>query len=128
MHHIPKDLYYTKSHEWIKFTDGGALIGITDFAQNAMGDVVFVNLCPEGDTLETDDSLGDIESIKAVSEIYAPLAGTVARVNQDVLDAPGDLNTKPYDAWLVELSGDFDKDSPGLMTPEAYEAFLQEEA
>ncbi len=124
---IPNDYFYSKSHEWIKFLDDTtALIGITDFAQSELGDIVFVNLPEVEDTIEVEDSFADVESVKAVSDIYSPVAGTVSKINEELFDSPELINESPYDAWLIEVSDITEKDD--LLTAEEYEAFLSEEA
>ena len=84
----PIELQYSKSHEWVKVEDGVTVVGISDFAQNALGDVVFVNLPAEGDSVTAGDAFGDVESVKAVSDLVSPVSGTVCAVNEDLLDAP----------------------------------------
>ncbi|HRT82437.1 MAG TPA: glycine cleavage system protein GcvH, partial [Oscillospiraceae bacterium] len=97
---IPKDLLYAKTHEWVRFTaDGRAFIGITDHAQEALGDVAFINLCDEDEVLSAGDVIGDIESIKAVTDIYTPVSGKVVAVNEELLNSPELINTEPYGAW-----------------------------
>ncbi|MCL2010528.1 MAG: glycine cleavage system protein GcvH [Synergistaceae bacterium] len=124
---VPDNLLYTKSHEWIKILEGGnALVGITDYAQEQLSDVVFVSLCGEGEKLSANGTIGDVESIKAVSEIKSPVDGTVVRVNQGVMDDPALINSAPYDAWLVELSGVKGEDS--LLSAKAYEELIGDEA
>lgn len=123
---VPGELLYTKSHEWVKFTDEGtALIGLSDHAQEALGDVAFINLCDEGDSLSAGEVLGDIESIKAVSDVYCPVGGTVVSVNDDLLDNPERINADPYGSWLIELEDVVNNDE--LMDAEAYEQYLAEE-
>ncbi len=122
---IEKDLFYAETHEWVKYNnDGTALVGISDHAQEAMGDVAFVNLCDEGETLAVGDVLGDIESIKAVSDVYSPVGGTVTKVNDALLDNPDLINSAPYDSWLVELTDVVKNEA--LMDADAYEAFIAE--
>ncbi len=122
---VQNDLFYAETHEWVKYLDGGkALIGISDHAQEEMGDVAFINLCDEGDVLCAGDSLGDIESIKAVSDIYCPVDGTVAKVNDELLDDPAKLNSNPYGSWLVELENVSVNNE--LMDAAAYEKFIAE--
>ncbi len=124
---IPSDFFFSKTHEWVKFNeDGTALIGLTDHAQEAMGDIAFINLCDEGETYEAGDVLGDVESIKAVTDIYAPVGGTVIAVNEEVLDSPELVNSDPYGSWLVELEDLKGKEA--LLDSLAYEDFLAEEA
>ncbi|MCR5664065.1 MAG: glycine cleavage system protein GcvH [Oscillospiraceae bacterium] len=99
----PTDLKYSKSHEWLRMEDGVAVIGITDFAQDALGDVVFVNLPQEGDETAAGESFGDVESVKAVSELICPVTGTVCAVNEELLDAPEKINEDPYGAWMIKV-------------------------
>ena len=123
---FPKELKYSKTHEWVKFNgDGTAYIGITDFAQDQLGDLVFVNLPSEGDTLTAGESFADVESVKAVSDVNSPISGTVKEVNGELADAPEKMNEAPYDAWFV-LAEDV-TEGEGLMDAEEYEAFTAEE-
>ena len=104
---IPDDLRYSSDHEWIKVEDGSVRIGITDYAQDALGDVVFVDLPEVGATAEAGASISEVESTKSVSDIYAPVSGTIAEVNADLADAPERLNEDPYgEGWIcvIELS------------------------
>ncbi|WP_373484412.1 glycine cleavage system protein GcvH [Acetobacterium sp.] len=101
---IQNDRLYAKSHEWIKFEDDGtATIGISDFAQHAMGGIVFVELPEIGDTLEIGKGFAEVESVKSVADIYAPVDGVVLEVNEELLDSPGLINEDPYGVWLVKL-------------------------
>ena len=123
---FPKELKYSKTHEWVRFQeDGTAYIGITDYAQDQLGDLVFVNLPAAGDALQAGESFADVESVKAVSDVNAPVSGTVKEVNEALADAPEKMNEAPYDAWFV-LAEDV-TDTDGLMTAEEYEAFIAEE-
>jgi glycine cleavage system H protein len=123
---FPKELKYSRTHEWVRFLeDGTAYIGITDYAQDQLGDLVFVNLPSAGDTLRAGESFADVESVKAVSDVNAPVSGTVKEVNEALADAPEKMNEAPYDAWFV-LAEDV-TDTDGLMTAEEYEAFIAEE-
>ena len=100
----PEHLRYTKSHEWVLFAeDGTAKVGLTDHAQEALGDLVFVNLPEVGDALTCGEALGDVESVKAVSDVFSPVTGTVKAVNEALLDSPESINADPYGAWLVEV-------------------------
>ncbi|MEU8263953.1 glycine cleavage system protein GcvH [Micromonospora sp. NPDC048999] len=119
---IPEDLRYTAEHEWVAGGDGGAVrIGITHFAQEALGDIVFVQLPEAGAVVAAGESLGEIESTKSVSEIYAPLGGRVVARNEALTDAPEAINTDPYGAgWLVEISPDDPVAVEGLLTAGAY--------
>src|SRR5580700_8714501 len=101
---VPEDLRYTSDHEWARLEDGKIRIGITDYAQDALGDVVFVQLPATGTTVEAGESFSEVESTKSVSDIYAPMAGTVVEVNTDLADAPERLNEDPYgDGWLCVI-------------------------
>lgn len=121
---IPKDLKYTKSHEWIRQNpDSTAAIGLTDYAQDALGDLVFVNLPEAGDELTAGEAFADVESVKAVSDVYSPVDGKVLTVNETLLDAPEAINSAPYEAWLV-TAGEI-TETEELLTPEEYEAFLK---
>ena len=123
---IPEDCRYLESHEWAREQDGTVRIGITDFAQDELGDIVFVELPAAGDTLEQGDDFGVIESIKAVSDLYAPLAGTVAETNDDLLDTPELLNDDPYgDGWMLELQPDDAAQLDDLLTPEQYQQQIE---
>ena len=124
---IRNDRMYAQSHEWVKFESGGtALVGVSDFAQNELGDLVFVNLPQEGDSVEKGGMLADVESVKAVSDIYSPVGGTVAAVNEELLDEPEKVNAAPYEAWLCCLT-DISPDREGLMTADEYQAFLDKQ-
>ena len=122
---FPAELKYSKSHEWIKMEGDTAIIGISDFAQDALGDVVFINLPEEGDAVTAGESLGDVESVKAVSDIICPVSGTVVAVNEDVSDSPESLNSDPYGSWLVKVEGITETEE--LLDAAAYEAFCAEE-
>lgn len=100
---IPTELKYTKDHEWVRLDGNLAYIGITDYAQHALGDVVFVELPAAGDRLTSGQPFGVVESVKAASDIYAPLSGLVKEVNNDLLDNPEKINKNPYDSWMVVI-------------------------
>lgn len=122
----PEHLRYTKSHEWILFADDGtAKVGLTDHAQEALGDLVFVNLPEAGDTLTCGEALGDVESVKAVSDVFSPVTGTVKAVNEALLDAPESINADPYGAWLVEVEGITGQEE--LLDAAAYQALCAQE-
>ncbi|MGI6152557.1 MAG: glycine cleavage system protein GcvH [Christensenellaceae bacterium] len=123
---IPKNLMYTKSHEWIDMTGKTALVGITDYAQDSLGDIVYVNLPHVKDTFACGEVFADIESVKASSDIFSPVEGIVKRVNEMLEDAPEAINEDAYEAWLVEFSEVTNHDE--LLTADEYEAFLEEEA
>jgi len=100
----PKELKYTKSHEWVKeLSDGIVEIGLTDFAQSELGDLVFVNLPQPGDSVTAGETFGDVESVKAVSDIYSPVTGEVAEINEALLDSPQNINQAPYEAWFIRV-------------------------
>lgn len=123
---FPKELKYSKTHEWVKDNgDGTAVIGLTDFAQDELGDIVFINLPEEGDSFGADEVFADVESVKAVSDINAPVAGTIAEINEELLDAPEKINEAPYDAWLVKMEEV--GETVELLSAEEYEAFIAEE-
>ncbi len=122
---VPANLKYSNSHEWVDLADGKAKIGLTDYAQNSLGELVFVNLPEEGDTVAMEESFGDVESVKAVSDVISPVSGTVVAVNEALLDDPAAINTAPYDSWLVEV-GDIG-DTAELMDAAAYEEFCKQE-
>lgn len=104
MSNIPAELKYTKSHEWVKEEDGVFVVGLTDYAQEALGDIVFINLPEEGDAVTAGDSFSDVESVKAVSDVFSPVSGVVAEVNEELLDNPALVNEDPYGAWLIKVS------------------------
>ena len=121
---IPAELKFSKSHEWVKMEDGVAVIGISDFAQDALGDVVFVNLPGEGDQVTAGEAFGDVESVKAVSDLVSPVTGVVAAVNEELLDAPEMLNSDPYGAWIMKVENVTDTEE--LLDASDYEAFCAE--
>ena len=122
---FPAEMKYSKDHEWMKEEDGVAVIGISDFAQDALGDVVFVNLPGEGDDVTCGEAFGDVESVKAVSDLVSPVTGTVCAVNEDLLDEPEQLNKAPYDAWLIKVENV--TDTSDMLDAAAYEAFCAQE-
>lgn len=122
----PAELKYSKSHEWVKMEGDVAVIGITDFAQDALGDVVFVNLPGVGDAAAAGDAFGDVESVKAVSDLVSPVSGEIVEVNEALADAPEALNSDPYGSWIIKVSGITDTEE--LLDAAAYESFCAEEA
>ena len=122
---FPAEMKYSKDHEWMKEEDGVVVIGISDFAQDALGDVVFVNLPGEGDEVTAGEAFGDVESVKAVSDLVSPVSGTVCAVNEELLDEPEQLNKAPYDAWLIKVENV--SDTEDLLDAAAYEAFCAQE-
>ena len=121
---IPQNLSYSKSHEWVKTEDGLTLVGISDFAQDALGDVVFINLPGEGDQVTAGEAFGDVESVKAVSDLVSPVTGVVAAINEELLDAPEMLNSDPYGAWIMKVENV--TESEELLDASDYEAFCAE--
>jgi glycine cleavage system H protein len=123
---IPEDLQYTKSHEWVRIEGDTATIGITDHAQDELGDVVFVELPEEGDTFDAGESFGTVESVKAVSDLYTPVGGEVVEVNSALEDAPENINEDPYgEGWIVKLRT---KGEADLLSSEEYEKVVEEES
>ena len=121
----PVDLKYSKSHEWIRYEDGVAVIGISDFAQDALGDVVFVNLPAVGDEVTAGESFGDVESVKAVSDLISPVSGVVLAVNEELEDSPENLNEDPYGAWIIKVEQVSEEEE--LLDAAAYEVHCAEE-
>lgn len=124
---FPAELKYSKSHEWIKDNgDGTFTIGITDFAQDALGDLVFANLPEEGDAVTVEEAFGDVESVKAVSDVMSPVSAEVVEINEEILDAPESINEDPYGAWFIKVANVTETEE--LLDAEAYEAFCATEA
>ena len=121
----PTDLQYSKSHEWLKTEDGVAVIGISDFAQDALGDVVFIELPQVGDAVTAGERFGDVESVKAVSELVSPVTGVICEVNEGLEATPEELNADPYGAWIIKVEAVTDQEE--LLDTAAYEAFCAEE-
>ena len=125
---ILKDLKYTKEHEWVKVEGDKVRIGISDFAQEELGDIVFVELPEVGDTITADEPFGSVESVKTVSELYAPISGTVVEVNGELDDNPEYVNESPYEkAWMVVIEPDDASEVENLMTAEQYEEMVNED-
>ncbi|MBP3661138.1 MAG: glycine cleavage system protein GcvH [Oscillospiraceae bacterium] len=122
---FPAELRYSKDHEWLKMEDGVAVIGISDFAQDALGDVVFINLPEVGDEVTAGESFGDVESVKAVSDLISPVSGEVCEVNEDLIDSPENLNSDPYGAWIIKVKDVSAEEE--LLDAKDYEAFCAEE-
>ena len=122
---IPSNLQYSKSHEWIKEDGGLVEIGLTDHAQDQLGDLVFVNLPQVGDPVTAGEVFADVELVKAVSDVYSPVTGTVAQVNEALLDAPETINESPYEAWLIRVEAVTGRED--LMDAAAYEAHVEKE-
>ncbi len=120
---VQKGLLYSKDHEWVKEEGGEFVVGITDYAQSELGDLVFVNLPEEGDSVTKGEAFSDVESVKAVSDVLSPLSGVVSAINEAVLDAPESINSAPYEAWFVKVKDVTDKEE--LLSAEEYEEFLK---
>lgn len=125
MANVPAELKYTKSHEWVKEEDGIYVVGLTDFAQDALGDIVFINMPEEGDDVASGESFADVESVKAVSDVFSPVSGTVAEVNEGLIDEPALINQEPYEQWLIKVKDVSDTEE--LMDAAAYEEFCATE-
>ncbi len=123
---LPEDLLYTKSHEWVRVEDGQVTMGITHFAQEQLGDLTFVELPAPGDQVEAGQEIATVESVKAASEVYAPVSGEILAINEDLEDAPEKINADPYgEGWMVRIKTDGDPE--GLMDAEAYTQYLSEQ-
>ena len=124
---VPGNLKYTKTHEWVEELDDGVFrVGITDFAQNELGDLVYVSLPEEGDEVTAQESFADVESVKAASEVYSPVTGIVSARNDELEDSPEKINEDPYGAWFIEVKDVTETEE--LLTAAEYEDFLSENA
>jgi glycine cleavage system H protein len=125
---FPEDLKYSKEHEWVLVEDNVATVGISDYAQDQLGDIVFVELPAIGDKVSKEDAFGVVESVKAVSDIYAPLSGKVLEVNDDLPDNPEMVNEDPYgDGWMIKIEMNDPEELQDLMTAAEYEEYVAEE-
>ncbi len=125
---ILEDLLYTEDHEWIKVEGDEATIGLADYAQDALGDIVYVELPEEEDEFDAEEALGAVESVKAASDIFMPVAGEIIEINEELLDAPELLNEDPYENWIVKIEIADKSELDNLMSSEDYKKFLDEEA
>ena len=122
---IPSDLLYTKDHEWIKIENGIATVGITDYAQGELGDIIFIELPEIGDSVQAKDSIGIIEAVKTVADIYSPMNGEILEVNVNLEDNPDSINTDPYDSgWIIKLNN-FTNNDDNYLTPDQYKSLIQ---
>ena len=122
---IPSNLLYTKDHEWIKIENGIATVGITDYAQGELGDIIFIELPEIGDSVQAEDSIGTIEAVKTVADIYSPMNGKISAVNINLEDNPGSINTDPYDSgWIIKLNN-FTNNDDNYLTPDQYKSLIQ---
>lgn len=119
---FPKELCYTETHEWVRKEGDEAYVGITEYAANELGDLVYVNLAEEGSEVTKGEAFTDVESVKAVSDVNSPISGTIAAVNEALGDAPEKVNETPYEAWFIKVRDITDEE--GLMSAEEYEAFV----
>lgn len=125
---FPEDLKYTKEHEWLLVEGTTATVGITDYAQDRLGDVVYVEMPAVGDKVSKEDAFGVVESVKAVSDIYAPVSGKVLEVNDDLPDNPNQINEDPYgDGWLIKIEMNDEEELKDLMTAEEYQEYIAED-
>ena len=129
MSEIPSELKYTKEHEWIRLDDeGNAVVGITDHAQELLGDMVYVELPEVDDSIATGDETGVVESVKAASDIYAPISGEIIEVNEELGDAPENVNSEPYDSgWLYKMTVGNEGDLDELLTADEYSELIADE-
>ena len=127
MSEIPEELIYTKEHEWIKVEGNEIVVGITDYAQNALTDVVWVELPELGVSVKSMESFANVESVKSVSEIYAPVSGEVTEINEDLEDAPETINTDPYgDGWICKMRMEDSGELDALLDAAAYKSLIEE--
>jgi glycine cleavage system H protein len=124
---FPADLKYTKEHEWVKIEGDSATIGITDHAQESLGDIVFVELPKVGADVEAHKSFGTVESVKAVSDVYAPVSGTVTAVNDELTNAPEKINADAHRAWMIKIKVKDKGEANSLMSAADYEKYVAEE-
>lgn len=124
--HVPEEYYYTKDHEWAQVDENIVTVGITEFAQNSLGEVVYAELPEEGQKVTQNEPFGVVESVKAVSDLFAPVSGTVIEVNQAVVDDPGVLNDQPMDeGWLVRIEMDNERELANLLKAPDYKKIIQ---
>lgn len=129
MANVPENLHYSKDHEWVRVEGGTAVIGITDHAQDQLGDVVYVELPKPGDEFAANESFGSVESVKAVSEIFTPVSGKIDEVNGSLNDEPEKVNKDPYgDGWMVKMTMSTPGQVDSLLTPAEYEDFTKAES
>lgn len=122
----PKDLRYSKEHEWVKVEDGKVRVGITHFAQAELGDIVFVELPQVGDEIQLNEPFGSVESVKTVSELYAPVSGKVVEINNELEDSPEFVNESPYEqAWMIVIEPTDLSEVEALLTPEQYDELIE---
>jgi glycine cleavage system H protein len=123
----PTNFRYTREHEWIELTGSIGSIGITDYAQNALGDIVYVEMPKVGDQVTTNQTFGSIESVKSVNDLFSPVTGTVTAINEALTDAPDKINEKPHETWIIKVKLTDPTQLNALLDAAAYEAFIAEE-
>jgi glycine cleavage system H protein len=129
MANVPEDLHYSKDHEWVRVEGDLAVIGITDYAQNSLGDVVYVEVPKAGDKFAANESFGSVESVKAVSEVFTPVAGSVVTINESLADEPEKVNSDPYgEGWMIRLRMENASEVDSLLTAAEYEDFTKAES
>jgi glycine cleavage system H protein len=129
MANVPEDLHYSKDHEWVRVDGDIAIIGITDYAQNSLGDVVYVELPKSGDKFSASESFGSVESVKAVSEVFTPVSGAVQQVNESLADLPEKVNSDPYgEGWMIRIQMSNPSEVDSLLTAAEYEDFTKAES
>jgi len=129
MANVPEDLHYSKDHEWVRVEGDQAIIGITDYAQNSLGDVVYVELPKADDEFAANESFGSVESVKAVSEVFTPVAGTVVKINEALADEPETVNSDPYgEGWMIRIKMSHPGEVDSLLTAAEYEDFTKAES
>ena len=127
MANIPDDLHYSKDHEWVRVEGNVAVVGITDYAQNSLGDVVYVELPKVGDDFTANESFGSVESIKAVSEVFSPVSGRIAGINETLADTPEQVNQDPYgEGWMIRVQMSNPGEVDSLLTAAEYEDFTKD--
>ena len=126
MANVPEDLHYSKDHEWVRVDGNIAIVGITDYAQDSLGDVVYVELPKAGEKFTANESFGSVESVKAVSEVFSPVSGDIAQVNESLTDEPEKVNTDPYgDGWMIRVKMSAAGEVDSLLTAAEYEDFTK---
>ena len=129
MANVPEDLHYSKDHEWVRVDGDQAIIGITDYAQNSLGDVVYVELPKAEDEFAANEAFGSVESVKAVSEVFTPIAGTIVKINESLADEPESVNSDPYGSgWMIQIKMSNPGEVDSLLTAAEYEDFTKAES
>ena len=128
MANVPEDLHYSKDHEWVRVDGNIAIVGITDYAQDSLGDVVYVELPKAGEKFAANESFGSVESVKAVSEVFSPVSGEIAEINESLTDEPEKVNADPYgDGWMIRVKMSAAGEVDSLLTAAEYEDFTKAE-